>query len=584
MRYEVIRGWLQDTQAANADAETPEHVPRSTDNEPPSKRRRLLAQMNDSAQNALPRRSGRTSPRKPTSPNKSVNTASDSEKRTRAKGIRASTARGSSPAKDYNHDGGGGSVNQEEQEQEQEQEEDDDAGGDQITPRPSPRKIASHYSSAISSTSSTSTAPSGFAQQIQKDTIFSLPPPPPSLPASSVSSSSNRTRSSSPVKRPDDLLKLAKPVRWERLNKGELRTTLRSKGSLALLDRVQMSLRKKYIPLQLRHVLEDELDDPQDDDVYYDADRHHNNRLSQDNGGDSWRAIEPWISSTFSSSNRASAPSTSAIPPEVNRLLSIMALEAERRELRDIVTCTNEFTREPGAEPAWNDSIHAPLLRLSVRHTTDVAVENVTRANIAKPFIPTSNEHVDLPLSGKMIDYAFVLRPPLSYTTGIGSGDSSDEANEDLYRRISRFVDTLEPRTFNQTTYERLRLAPSGTFVETKVELKRYPEAQTQLGMWLAAWYYRISMFPPSRSREGGGRGEEGADHQPPVLPVLLVVAHSWELWFAFSEATGIRVCGPVQIGSTENLEDAYRLLAVLRILADWMTSEFRVWIKSLIQ
>lgn len=174
-----------------------------------------------------------------------------------------------------------------------------------------------------------------------------------------------------------------------------------------------------------------------------------------------------WVSSTLST--RAPTLSTSAIPPEIDRLLCIMALEAERRELRDIVTCNNEFTREPGAEPAWNDSVHAPLLRLSVHHTTDIAVENVTRANITKSSISASNEHVELPLSG-------------------GSGDSSDTTNEGLYRRIYRFVDNLEPRTFNQTTYERLRLAPSVIFVETKLELERHPEGQTQLGMWLAAW------------------------------------------------------------------------------------------------
>ncbi|KAI0811442.1 hypothetical protein GGR55DRAFT_643131 [Xylaria sp. FL0064] len=38
-------------------------------------------------------------------------------------------------------------------------------------------------------------------------------------------------------------------------------------------------------------------------------------------------------------------------------------------------------------------------------------------------------------------------------------------------------------------------------------------------------------------------------------------------------------VCGPINIASTDNLNDAYRLLGVLRILANWMATDFYDWV-----
>ncbi|KAJ8131075.1 hypothetical protein O1611_g2557 [Lasiodiplodia mahajangana] len=253
--------------------------------------------------------------------------------------------------------------------------------------------------------------------------------------------------------------------------------------------------------------------------------------------------------------------------------MQLVSLESERRELRGIVRRSKEFLKEPRAEPAWNDAVHHPLLELAVRHSTDVAVENVTRANVAKPFIPPANGHVQLPLNGKMIDYALVLHPP-------GNNDGQDKG---LSERISRFVDQLSPRTFNQSTYGPLNLSPAGIFIKTKADLESRPEGHVQLGIWLASWFLRIELFPqpPSTSPELQQRQEGSA--VPPVLPVLIVVADTWELWFALRKETDFEVCGPLEIGRTRNTEECYRLLAALRVLVDWMSSDFREWVEGIV-
>ncbi|KAI0407392.1 hypothetical protein F4802DRAFT_553545 [Xylaria palmicola] len=438
---------------------------------------------------------------------------------------------------------------------------DDDGGDPQLTPKASPVE----YSHVIRMT------------PFSSDSAHSLPPPASSIP--DTASDSTRTRSTSPVKRPDDLLKLQRPVRWERLNKGDLRAWMNNRNALPLLNKIQASLRKGYIPVQLREILEDELDTPDDEGLYYEAGlddeaNSHSRRLEHNREHISRRLFPPFVGSGCNYDNDKSSSA------RLDSMMQLVALESERRELQDIVTSSNHFIEDPHAEPAWNDAVHHPLLKLAVRHSTTVAVENVTRANIARPFISPANSYVQLPLNGKMIDYALVLRPP-----GDSGGTAADDDDRDgsLCKRISRFVDQLSPRTFNQSTYSPLCLCPTGVFVETKVELKKHPEGQVQLGIWLASWFLRIELFPPTPLPPGQQQGQQRVGARPSVLPVLIVVADSWELWFASQGEADFEVSGPLDIGSTKNMEECYRLLAALRALVSWVALDFREWVEGIV-
>ncbi|KAI0813665.1 hypothetical protein GGR55DRAFT_687343 [Xylaria sp. FL0064] len=431
---------------------------------------------------------------------------------------------------------------------------DDDGGDPQLTPKASSIKCSHVIRLA----------------PVSSDSAHSLPPPASSIP--DTASDSTRARSTSPVKRPDDLLKLQRPVRWERLNKGDLRAWMRSRNALPLLNKVQASLRKRYIPVQLRQMLEDELDMPDDEDLYYGG-KSHSRHPEHNREHRSRRLFRPFVGGGDDNDDDDDDDDESS-SSRLDSLMHLVALESERRELQDIVTSSNQFIEDPHAEPAWNDAVHYPLLKLAVRHSADVAVENVTRANIARPFIPPANGYVQLPLNGKMIDYALMLRP--SGDSG-GTAADDDDREGSLCRRISRFVDQLSPRTFNQSTYSPLCLCPTGVFVETKVELKKHPEGQVQLGIWLASWFLRIELFPPPPP------GQQRVGAVPSVLPVLIVIADSWELWFASREGTDFEVCGPLDIGSTKNMEECYRLLAALRVLVSWMSLDFREWVEGIV-
>ncbi|KAI8648935.1 hypothetical protein NCS56_01510700 [Fusarium sp. Ph1] len=156
-----------------------------------------------------------------------------------------------------------------------------------------------------------------------------------------------------------------------------------------------------------------------------------------------------------------------------------------------------------------------------------------------------------------MIDYALLLQP-----------------DKDLSTRIATFVNEFDgPKSFNQLTHGPLCYEPSGVLVETKVDTRRRAEGKAQLGVWLAAWYGRVAKYEPLASSPGNSE-------RLPFLPVLLVVCESWELYFAFDAGSEFEVCGPLEIGSTMTVEGSYRLLAVLRLLADWVDGEFRNWVE----
>ncbi|KAJ3570241.1 hypothetical protein NPX13_g5796 [Xylaria arbuscula] len=64
----------------------------------------------------------------------------------------------------------------------------------------------------------------------------------------------------------------------------------------------------------------------------------------------------------------------------------------------------------------------------------------------------------------------------------------------------------------------------------------------------------------------------------PPILPIVRVNGAEWGLYFADSASD---LFGPIIIGSTYDLEDAYRLLGILKTLATWMATHFQGWVQS---
>ncbi|GKU23081.1 unnamed protein product [Fusarium langsethiae] len=340
------------------------------------------------------------------------------------------------------------------------------------------------------------------------------------------SSITSRTRSTSPVKNPDDLLKLAKPVKWIETAPGTMKKRIQATNNAAAVNlwnsiwNVVGGL--GYIPRELKDLLQEELQ--AFDAKFTTEDRVVNLTAQQQEDANQ-------IFTSFNDETKHQ-----------------MSLYNELTAIRKIVADSTDFIKWNRSEAAWNDHIQGPTLRLAMSTIADVCAENITTASIDKEFLPAwKGKETDV---GKMIDYTLLLRPDTRLSTD-----------------IKTFIDAREgPKTFNQSTSEHLRYKPTGVFIETKTDMKRHSEGKVQLGIWLASWFERTAQFAATKIT---------------LMPVLLVVCARWELHFAFDNGTHYDVVGPVDVGGTGTVEDMYRLLAVLKLLGNWVGGEFREWVRQ---
>ncbi|KAI0423972.1 hypothetical protein F5Y09DRAFT_325686 [Xylaria sp. FL1042] len=379
---------------------------------------------------------------------------------------------------------------------------------------------------------------------------------------------SSYNRSTSPVKQANDLAKLEKPVYVNiNISKAELQSRMQQhrSGSGDLLRKIHTILRKGYLPIELRDILDAELIIDDDDDALY-AERPPPPAPDTRSLLDSAKLL---ISTTFKSLFPSSQRNKSKTDEFLPTFLHLQSLISELDTLRKVVSTTKEYTKVIRAEASWNEQVHGRMLELAVLHVPGVGVENITRANIAKEFLPPMSDHQRFSSPGhKLIDYAMVLQP--LDTPSPKSGENNDGNKRLPLSRIRSFLDALAYPSFNQSSYAPLCDMPSGIFIETKINSQKSSEAIAQLGVWLSSWYSRVSEFPCS---------DESTRPASPVLPIIQVASASWDLWFAFDMDSYYEICGPINIASTNELIDAYRLLGVLRILANWMATDFYDWV-----
>ncbi|KAI1111267.1 hypothetical protein F5Y14DRAFT_464692 [Nemania sp. NC0429] len=445
-----------------------------------------------------------------------------------------------------------------------------------------PQKTNNYCPTAAASADISSPLSSLFSHTLSQASFHtpSDPNTPESLP-STVTGSSGASEQN-PLMKVLELNKLDIPVRWRETGITDLRRRLDNHGSAGLLTSITSARDIGFLPLELRQVLDAELVLGNKFDWEY-------AKTPSAPVSESQLRRAKFLAGTTSETRKAPSrrargnadPDTS-----LSSFIHLQSLLSELEILRTIVATTKDYTLIHRSEASWNEAIHSRMLKLAVSRTPGVGVENITHANIANDFLPlTSARYMSVPSVSWPIDYAMVLKP--SYppggaesheNSGDGSGSSKEPLNLD---RINSFLRILDYPSFNQSSYPPLRTMPSGIFIQTKVNLKKSLEAQAELGVWLASWYGRVSEFPNVRDHDGGNDDDDGHVLPPPVLPILLVQDEHWKLYFAFNAGSHYGVCGGVKIGSTDTLDDAYRLLAVLRVLAKWMETDFRAWVED---
>jgi hypothetical protein len=279
----------------------------------------------------------------------------------------------------------------------------------------------------------------------------------------------------------------------------------------------------------------------------------------------------------------------------------------ELSALEDIWRNALENQRLKRHESAWNDSVHTPLLLLALGPQRDVRNENVTSASITQDAIPrlqkdmsTSRRPTGLPphldnnsdtasvlalsvcsegssnssksnppfekettARGKKVDYAWILVP-----------DRDSELGRAIESATKLHSGTIGTRNLsvNQTSYTPLVFNPIAISFESKpIDAKVDP--LIQLGMWSAAWFRKMGLLWSQLPQD---RQKLPWHTSLPFLPLVKMVGHVWEVYYAKYEDTQITIYGSEIIGTTKNMHELYRLLASLRILRDWVQKEVR--------
>ncbi|KAL8380705.1 hypothetical protein RB595_005131 [Gaeumannomyces hyphopodioides] len=375
-------------------------------------------------------------------------------------------------------------------------------------------------------------------------------------------------RSTSPIKRVDQLRTLMPPVNYVLLKNFETRLPEDVQELFKRIKKV-VKYQSGFIPTAARDLILKKVPDAHEWPSHFFAPEEEDSQL--------------WTPDS------ESEPETGTdIPAAFGRA------SKEFMILRRIERRAAEAHRMGRSESAWNTSVHAPLLDLAVRSRWCIAVEQITTAAIAPRWLPVrrgsgldpgaaasssagsssaapsatdNGESTGVSAGGKMVDFAFVLAlddPPNNRRPDYGALEESVEAV--VCNQPSGF------ETINQSVYGPLTRRPVGVIIETK-SANDLKEGRIQLAVWTAAWYRRM--------RELCG------DNRPRfvTLPLLLGGESSWDLFFACDrgDRVGIEILGPLRVGGTRELLDLYTLLAVLRALAVWMDGPFKLWMMDLL-
>ncbi|KAK3299702.1 uncharacterized protein B0H64DRAFT_104042 [Chaetomium fimeti] len=266
-------------------------------------------------------------------------------------------------------------------------------------------------------------------------------------------------------------------------------------------------------------------------------------------------------------------PAVWALPRAVSHSSTTPArlARAEFHHVRNLEVDARKCLALHRSEASWNCNVHKPLLDLALwKYCDSIALENATSARILPAFIPAlvTGEAI----RGKMVD--FVLSPNFT-AAGRTASQSSHISNATIDAAILKRL-AMQPSAgsrnlgVNHTDYPPLLRAPTAVTIATMIGSGSLEDGRVRLGIWTAAWHIRMAAL-----------GISGWEDGPllPTLPLILTHEHQWSLYFAVDRGHKIEILGGIQIGTTSTTQGIYQLLAVLRLLADWIETEFKEWV-----
>ncbi|KAI3320536.1 hypothetical protein HD806DRAFT_235445 [Xylariaceae sp. AK1471] len=287
--------------------------------------------------------------------------------------------------------------------------------------------------------------------------------------------------------------------------------------------------------------------------------------------------------------------------------------------LLDIISDAEESADCDYHESGWNHAVHSPLLRLVYMwrrqriprdpnryaqplQLTGARVVNVMSATIEGSYIP-----LKLGMASSTSEDVANYEDSLACSVSVASSTSSTGTREgsfslsqvhsrsdskkvdyvlaldpgddtDLMKMFSVFIprESIERNKLhhvNQTIYRPLRYSPIACSIETKITAPQQ-DPILQLGIWAAAWYQRM----PTLRQYIFSKFQDLPEQEPERIPSTLliqVINHKWQLYFVCDRTSWIDLYGPLDIGSAEDILDAYALIATLEAIKEWMQTTF---------
>lgn len=261
-------------------------------------------------------------------------------------------------------------------------------------------------------------------------------------------------------------------------------------------------------------------------------------------------------------------------------------------------------------ESAWNHLVHTPLLQIlfasEIKPDTElygeagtqepaedtkvrVRMEPIMSASIAGdsvPFLQASSDGlVDLACSvsaeSRLVsETSYNSKSNLSLSMMRSRGVKVDYAlvmdipEGTLLRKIIQKVIHTSPLPhINQTACPPIKESPIAVSIETKTDTSAQ-DPLIQLGIWTAAWYKH--MYDLREHLAGPGPKPRLVS-----VPLIKIVGHQWQVYFAQDLGASIDMFGPFPLGSTASILSTYALYTSLTAVKEWIEEAFYAGVEA---
>lgn len=128
-----------------------------------------------------------------------------------------------------------------------------------------------------------------------------------------------------------------------------------------------------------------------------------------------------------------------------------------------------------------------------------------------------------------------------------------------------------DDRNINQTRYTPVKYRPITVNIEVKIPGEGRNEAMVQLAVWAAAQMEKLNALSGKLATIG--------------IPLIYIERHDWRLYNIYQEKDGeiVRrsVFGNGVFGDSSSILGIYKIIAAVRILAEWSHTEYRAWFEK---